>query len=509
MHNATLERILAAPNLPTLPAVAMKVLELTNKPDVSLKQVASVIENDQAIASKVLRTINSSFYGLPKRCASIQQALTLLGLQTVKGLVLGFSMAQSIDGGGERDISFDFMSYWRRSMYSAAAAKHIASVTRRCDPDEAFVAALIQDVGMVALWRAFDDRYLQTLDAAGKQHRKLAALERKSFETDHMSISAELVRRWRFPTTVIDAVRWHQESSGASVESMAIARVVELAGMAASAIIGDGGSADEAVQRYRTAGHEWFDIKGNQPVVMLQAIADLAHDLARVFGLNVGEQPDVDAILARAEKIRTEQELPNLNIDAMLAAEARDNVDASTGLPDKSVFLRDLDAAFAQSAAGGTGSGIGLLLIALDDAKSLNERHGPAAGDSALTAVAELVTDAIGKFGRPYRFVGAAFAALLPKTDIEQLCRIGEALRRRIAESVIRIDTAKGPDSARCTVTCGAAICESDAAIRAASGVTNRDELIRAAILALSNGQANGCNRVVLHRGEQRRSEAA
>ena len=111
MNYAALEKVFACPNLPTLPAVAMKVLELTNKPDVQLKEVAAVIEHDQAIATKVLRTINSSFYGLSRRCVSIQQALALLGLQTVKALVLGFSLAKSLDGGGGKDVSFDFMTY--------------------------------------------------------------------------------------------------------------------------------------------------------------------------------------------------------------------------------------------------------------------------------------------------------------------------------------------------------------------------------------------------------------
>jgi HD-like signal output (HDOD) protein len=143
MSQAALERVLCAPNLPTLPVVAMRVLELTAKPDASLREIAAVIENDPAIASKVIRTVNSSFYGLTRRVGSIQQALAFLGLQTVKALVLGFSLARSIDGGGDDEVSFDFLSYWRRSIYSAAAAREIALLHKRCDPDEAFMAALV------------------------------------------------------------------------------------------------------------------------------------------------------------------------------------------------------------------------------------------------------------------------------------------------------------------------------------------------------------------------------
>ncbi len=503
MNFAALEKVFACPNLPTLPAVAIKVLELTNKPDVQLKEVAAVIEHDQAIATKVLRTINSSFYGLSRRCGSIQQALALLGLQTVKGLVLGFSLARSLDGGGDKEVSFDFLSYWRRCMYCASAARHIAVVTRRCDPDEAFVAALVQDIGMVALWRAFGDRYLQTVDSAGKEHRRLVQLERKALELDHAAVAAEMTLRWRFPEQIIDAVRFHHNSQGASLETMPLARTVELAGMAASVILGECTKSDDAVNRFRAAANEWFDIKNNMPLTMLQVFSDKAQELARVFGLNVGETPNIEAILAEAEKIRTDQSLPAMNVDQILAAEAKESCDTVTGLPDKSVFVRDLDAAFAQLSESATGTGIGVIIALLDDAKGLNTRHTVNACDAALRHVGEMTNDGIGRFGRAYRFVGAGVVALLPKVDLEQLCRTAEAVRKRVAESVARIDG----DAVSVTVSCGVAICEGDATHREASGITNRDQLLKAALVAASMAQQSR-NKVVLYRKETARAAA-
>ncbi|MBL9120809.1 MAG: HDOD domain-containing protein [Phycisphaerae bacterium] len=503
MNYAALEKVFACPNLPTLPAVAMKVLELTNKPDVQLKEVAAVIEHDQAIATKVLRTINSSFYGLSRRCGSIQQALALLGLQTVKGLVLGFSLAKSLDGGGDKDVSFDFMTYWRRCMYCAAAARHIAVLTRRCDPDEAFVAALVQDVGMVALWRAFGDRYLQTVDSAGKDHRRLCGLERKALEVDHAAVAGEMTRRWRFPEPIIEAVRAHHNSGTATLEAMQIARTVELAGMASTVILAESTKPDEAVNRFRTAANEWFDIKNNMPLTLLQVFSDKAQELARVFSLNVGETPDIEAILAEAEKTRNEQSLPAMNVDEILAAESREACDEVTGLPDKSVFIRDIDAAFAQLPKSGTGVGIGVIIALLDDAKSLNTTHSPDAGDVALKRVGEVVGESLGRFGRAYRFVGAGVVGLLPKIDLEQLCRVAESARKRVAESVVRLDREPG----HVTVSCGAAICEGDESAREASGITTRDQLLKSALVAASMAQQTK-NKVVLYRKDTARAAA-
>ncbi|MFO0827706.1 MAG: HDOD domain-containing protein [Phycisphaerales bacterium] len=495
MNYVTLEKVLASPDLPSLPAVALKVLELTGKPDVSLKQVASVIENDQAIAAKVLRTINSSFYGLPKRCGSIQQALALLGLQTVKGLVLGFSLAKSIDGGGESDISFDFLTYWRRCMYSAAAAKQLATATRRCDPDEAFVAGLMQDIGMVAMWRGLGDQYLQTLDAAGKQHSKLRAVEQKAFELDHASVSGEMARRWRFPEHIAQAVRFHHDSDKAPVESMHTARIVELGGIAAALIAGNTKS-DEGVNRFCGKANEWFDIRATDALGMLQSIADLAQQMARVFGLNVGESPDIDGLVDRARAVRIEQSLPALNIEGLLEAEARDASDSVSGLPDRSVFVRDLDMALTSKSQSGSGSGVGICLVSLDDVKSINERHGPDAGDAALAALAPTIVDGVGRFGRAYRFVGTAFVGLVPRTDSEQLARLAEGIRKRVAETMYRIKVGEGTQAISLTVTCGVALCDSDATLKAASGITDREQLVRAAMLALTTAQQQGTNRV-------------
>jgi len=490
MNYATLEKVLASPDLPSLPAVALKVLELTSKPDVSLKQVAQVIENDQAIAAKVLRTINSSFYGLSKRCGSIQQALALLGLQTVKGLVLGFSLAKSVDGGGESEISFDFISYWRRCMYSAAASKHIAASTRRCDPDEAFVAALMQDIGMVALWRALGDQYLQTLDVAGKQHSKLCAIERKAFEIDHAAVSGEMAKRWRFPESMVEALRCHHDSQKAPVEAAGIAQVVEIGGLAAALVAG-GIRSEDGVNRFCAAANDWFNIKSTPALGMLQTIADLAQQMSRVFGLNVGEKADIDGIIHRAQAIRDDQSLPSINLEQVVEDEARGALDSVTGLPERAVFVRDLDLGFSVNAQGGDGTGIGVCLISLDGVRAINNRLGPSAGDRALAAVAPAIVEGLGRFGRAYRFVGTAFVGLLPKTDGEQLARVAESIRKKIAETVFRIETGSGPESVQFSVSCGIALSDGQN-----SGIANREHLVRAALSALAAAQKQGENSI-------------
>ena len=96
MRDELLEQILVCPSLPSLPAVALRVIELAGKSDVVMKELASTIEQDQGLAAKVLRTVNSSFYSVRTKCSTISKALVLLGLGPVKTLSLGFSLVSAV-----------------------------------------------------------------------------------------------------------------------------------------------------------------------------------------------------------------------------------------------------------------------------------------------------------------------------------------------------------------------------------------------------------------------------
>ncbi|MFM7260241.1 MAG: HDOD domain-containing protein [bacterium] len=508
-HHPALERVFSCPNLPTLPVVALRVLELTSKPDVSLREIASVIENDPAIATKVLRTVNSSYYGLTRRCASIQQALAFLGLQTVKALVLGFSLARCVNGGGDDEFSFDFTDYWRRSIYAAASAREIAKLARSCDPDEVFVASLVQDIGMVALWRAYGDRYLQVIELAKGDHRRLAALEQRTFETDHTLVGAEMLSRWRFPEEVCDAVRCQHRSHEASSASVSLARTIELAGTGATVLSTVKPHAE--LVRFRREGQEWFEIRPGPMTALLQRIADQADELSRAFGLDTGASADVDAIMRAAEEIRRGQGLVEPSIDT-----ESDDAPVSTprgfaSIADARAFGMELDAAFHATSSSAprpceARSGIGMMLVGIDRAKALQDAYGARGLEAALDHALDAIMTVGGPDVHAFRFVGAEIAVLLPHIDTEELCRIAECVRRRFAECEVRCETASGAGFPA-TISIGAAIHEPDPALQQENGIATPDQLVGASMFALTSGRRIR-NRVVLFRREHAQSES-
>lgn len=497
MQNAAIERVLAIPNLPTMPAVAVRVLDLASSRDASVREIASVIENDPALASKVLRTVNSSFFGLSRRCGSIQQALVFLGLHSLKSLVLGFTLLRNATNHGEDDVGFDFLSYWRRSIYSAAAAREIAQRHRRCDPDEAFLTALVRDIGMIALWRAFGDRYLQVIDLTKGDHEKLCAIEQRTLDTDHAEISAELAARWRFPIAFAQAIRFHHRIGEVGGEVQPLARTIGLAATAASVLAPK--CSPETIDRFYTDARDWFGIQKAEAEALLSSIVTLARDLSDTFDLETGETPDVDAILLAAERIREEQHLTEPGIP--LAAE--DSVEHPPleleTIPESHVFSEDLARQFT-IARGAPQGKVSVMLIGIDRARALQQAYGMHGVEAALRHALRRMQMVLPRNASVYRFVGAELAVMIPSVDGEELGRIAEFIRRAASESSVEFAGANG-GTFPITVSIGVNMYDRDPAAVSRSGIGTPDQLVSGAMFALAMGRRSS-DRVIVFRRE-------
>ena len=230
MDTKLLDDILNCPSIPTLPAVAIRVLELTSDPDVKMDELAKEIQVDQGIAAKILRTVNSSFYGLRKRCSSIEHALVMLGLNPVKSLVLGFSLVSSVKG--QEGDEFDYLGYWKRGLTSAVAAKFAAEMAgNKMITDEAFLAGLFQDIGMVAMHRTLDDKYLSIIKSTEGNHARLAKAELDSLEIQHAVVGAMMCENWKIPHEIVIPVRYHDRPTACPQEFSQTARCVALGNM--------------------------------------------------------------------------------------------------------------------------------------------------------------------------------------------------------------------------------------------------------------------------------------
>ena len=303
MQDSVRDSILFNPSLPSLPTVAMDVLDLASRKDVDLRDFERTIERDQAISIRILKTVNSSYYGLGRPCGSIRQAVAYLGINTVKALVLGFSLERAIDGGGRDDLTFDLVSYWRRSFLTATTMRSMAASTGLIEPEEAFISGLIQDVGQVAIWRVFGDRYLQVMDMAGGRPDLLIELEKRNFEVSHTELSGELTRKWHFPEHISEMVRHHHDSMDSIGEHEQLKRLSRLS-MAVVDVLEDSGSNQEsALEDLRMHALEWFGIGSDELLSMVDEIVQSTASLARALNINTGVMPNTDLLIARANRL--------------------------------------------------------------------------------------------------------------------------------------------------------------------------------------------------------------
>jgi len=197
--------VIARKNLPTLPTVLTKILQLVDGESSNGRDLIAVIERDQALTGKMLRLANSAFFGQSRRVATIPRAVVLLGFTTVRNLALGVKVWDALGAGVSRPR---LQELWAHGVAVAVATKSLTARLRAGDPDEAFTAGLLHDVGRLVLAMRFREHYWETAGGAGEAD-VLDASESAAFGVDHAEVGAWILEAWSLPATIVDAVRLH------------------------------------------------------------------------------------------------------------------------------------------------------------------------------------------------------------------------------------------------------------------------------------------------------------
>ena len=192
-----------AEHLYSLPAVALEVLRLAGQPQVDTRQIKICLESDPALASRILKVVNSSLFGLSRQVCDLQQALALLGMKPLKALMLGFSLPPQLLHSEHAEA---LQRYWQHALMKGLACRLLEQHVAPTDDEEAFVAGLLQDVGVLALLQQLGENYATLYLQAAHQNENLLIAEAKTLGFDHLALSARLLAHWRLPTLLCQAV---------------------------------------------------------------------------------------------------------------------------------------------------------------------------------------------------------------------------------------------------------------------------------------------------------------
>lgn len=217
---AVLDRI---KELPPLPLVVHELMRVMRDTECSNDQVNRILSSDQALASKILRLVNSSFYGLPGRVSTIPRAVVILGHAAVRNFAAGLAVVERL---GARLPASRRQTYWQHALATAAGAEVLARRVELPEPDEAFVAGLLHDIGHLILMLALPDEH-----AAAAEGSLLGDVEREraAMGLDHCRAGRQLLQHWQLPAPLLESVRLHHATEACQGAGISLLTVVALA----------------------------------------------------------------------------------------------------------------------------------------------------------------------------------------------------------------------------------------------------------------------------------------
>jgi HD-like signal output (HDOD) protein len=216
-------------DISTLPQIALRVMQVARDESVSAADLKAVMENDPALSARVLRCVNSAAYALRTRVTNLQQAISYLGTKQIRNLAMTACVSDMFRK-DERIGPYRRRELWRHLVSVGIGARLIAMRRRLAEFEDAFLAGLLHDVGIVLEDQHFHEAFRRVVGGLDGT-RTLAAVEREVLGFDHMMLGERLAAAWGFPEAVRSAARHHHAAMAYSGESADVIRCVEVANL--------------------------------------------------------------------------------------------------------------------------------------------------------------------------------------------------------------------------------------------------------------------------------------
>ncbi len=319
--------------LPSPKGVALAVLELTQKNDVSLQSLTHLVHTDPAMAGRILRYANAVHGGSLRHIASLSHAIVFLGLFRVRQIALGFSLIDNYRSGA--CASFDYLGYWTASLATGIAAQQV-STQAQCPPDESFTCGLLAGIGRLALATVFPDEYAVLLQE-GLDEAALRGAEAERFGLDHASLSAELLEDWGLPEIFHQAVRFHEVPGTAPFSAGSRAQVLTAA-LHFAAKVGTLLTLDPARRwervpsLYHAAAQ--LGLEDHEVPPLVDSVVNQWQDWGRELRLPTKDFSDIKELLSMPPEVGLEDGMSALVVLPMRVALVGRNTDLLRGLAD-------------------------------------------------------------------------------------------------------------------------------------------------------------------------------
>jgi len=447
-----IQAVLHSEELPTLPVVASKLISMMSKEETTLADIANLVSRDVALSTKILKVSNSAFYSFPQQIGTIQQAVSLLGINAVRSLVLSFSFLNIRNG--RYQSSFDFKKFWEYSLASAVAAKLLADRVNGCDSEEVFLSGLLQNLGELIFARTFPEKYEQALTSENLKDSDRLAIEESILGLNHCRVGYEVARQWGFPESLLCALRYHHAPELYDGDDTGIQKTVKavyLSDLLTNILFSE--RPDRFHKQFRKDAKRLLGLTNSDIEEVLDQVHILVMQAGEYFNLRIKNTRSIQEILQEAnirlsllnldydqmnkqlihakvelEKLAAELEMKNRILDNLA------NVDGLTNVFNHRYFQNVLDQEIDRAIRHDTV--LSLLFVDIDHFKNFNDTFGHQIGDYILKEFCRTLKDNIRKYDTLARYGGEEFAIILPSTNEEESVAAAEKLRTTIEQTI-------------------------------------------------------------------------
>jgi len=267
--------------LPTLPTVLTNVTKMMQNPRVSAAEVGSVIQSDVSLTSKILKLVNSAFYGFPSRISTVTHAIVILGFNAVRSTAMSVSVFDSFGGGGETE-GFDRMAFWKHSIGCGAAARILAKRKNIKELEEAFIAGLLHDIGLIILDQFVHNEFVNVIKTVKEKDMSIREAEKQILDgVTHSDLGAWLAKKWNLAPVLVEVIESYHSPSSASDHYLLLS-IIHVADILTRSLgIGSGG--DSRVPLINESAWEKLEIKPEELPSILEEILESAQKADAFF----------------------------------------------------------------------------------------------------------------------------------------------------------------------------------------------------------------------------------
>ena len=308
INDALTKRLRFCTTLPSLPAVAIKIIDLANDPNADIIKACHYISLDPALAVKIIKTANSPLNKSRRTVNNVRQAVSVLGTYTVTVIALSFSLANSLMKQSNHSI-FDSNSFWRRSIASALACRALGEKLGLKAPEDLFLAGLLQDIGILAFHTMIPDEY-EPVFASASSHDALLDAERKAFGCGHDELGYALLKQWHIPEHIAMACLASHSQPAPPDIGLTIFGCVALSSYVADYFLNPGHNA--AIRTATESARIWFDLDNDALKEVIDIMANELISVEELFEITIHHPAEISGILSQAKELLTLQTLTRM-----------------------------------------------------------------------------------------------------------------------------------------------------------------------------------------------------